>query len=411
LNYQNSKVREIVKYAFDYAPFYHEKFLELGIKPDDVKSVRDLNKLPIIRREELQESSGKLISSEFDQSKLKVVSTSGSSGRPLFTYLTKREDAFRKAKLLRPHIVCGQKPWDRWVLIEPPQHHARVSGFQRMFNIYAPFSVSVFDSPAEQIAAIEKLRPDVLDGYSSSLFLLAKELENIDVKAIRPRFCMGGAELLDKSSCSFLERVLGAPYYDQYASEEFQMMAWQCPEKKEYHIDADSIIMQFVGKDGGDASAGEEGEIVCTSLFNHAMPILRYAVGDIGIPSEETPCACGRTFPLMKLLKGRQESIVVLPDGTSLSPLAIGDCMCAFKYFSNVYQYRFIQTKIDHFRILIEKKNESVSDKVMESELITHVRRVLGLRESEASIEVEFVDEIPPDRSGKIRKVVSELRS
>ena len=61
-------------------------------------------------------------------------------------------------------------------------------------------------------------------------------------------------------------------------------MAWQCPECQEYHIDADALILQFLDKSGEEVSAGENGEIICTSLFNYAMPLIRYAIGDVGIP-------------------------------------------------------------------------------------------------------------------------------
>lgn len=411
LNYQNAKIHEIVKYAYYHVPFYHEKFREAGIKPDDIRTIQDLNKLPIVSRKELQANSEKLISREFDLSKLRVASTSGSTGRPFFTYLDKKEDEFRNAKLLRPHIVCGQKPRDKWVIIGPPQHHGKLNRLQKLFGVYAPVFVSVFDPVPEQISAIANVGPDVLDGYSSSLFLLAKEVEKNKADMAKPRFMMGGAELIDESSRKFIEHVFGSPYYDQYGSEEFQMMAWQCPERDGYHIDADTVLMQFVDKSGEEVSPGEKGEIVCTSLFNYAMPIIRYAVGDIGVLSEEMKCACGRTFPRMKMIEGRRESIVRLPGGRVLSPVAIGDCMCTFKYFDRIYQYRFIQKKIDLFKIMIKKKDASIEDKVMEAELLAHMRRILKLGDSEATIEVEFMDEISPDRTGKIRKVVSELRN
>jgi len=411
LDYQNRKVREIVRYAFENVPFYREKFLKSGIKPDDVKSVQDLNKLPIIRREELQENSGKLISSDFDQSKLKVVSTSGSSGKPLFTFLTKREDEFRKAKLLRPHIVCGQKPWDRWVLIEPTQHIKRLGGLQRFLRVYSPLFVSIFDDVSKQVSAIEKLDPDVLDGYSNSLFLVAQEVERVGIKTIRPRFVMGGAELIDAPSRKFIEEVFAAPFYDQYASEELQMIAWQCPEKSGYHIDADSVAVQFVDDEGKEVASGERGELVCTSLYNRAMPFIRYALGDIGVPSAEETCACGRTFPLMRVVEGRKDSIVVLSSGRKISALVFGWMMEFYKYYRDIRQYRIVQKRSDLLRVLIRKKNDAVSENEMRAELIGHVRKMLGLSESEVTVEVEFVAEIPLDRSGKLRKVVSELES
>lgn len=409
LEYQNRKLREIVKYAYEHVPFYHQKFSQANLKPDDVKNVDDLNKVPIVNRDELQENYEKLISDEFKMDRLKVASTSGSTGKPFFTYLTEREDAFRKAKLLRPHIVCGQKPRDKWVIIGPPWHHGKIGRVQRFLGVYAPIFVSIFDAVPDQISKISRIKPDVLDGYTSSLILLANELDGMGSSIIKPKFLMGGAELIDDKSREYIENVFGVPYYDQYASEEFQMLAWQCPEKDEYHIDADTVVMQFLDDNDEEVSPGEEGRIVCTSLFNYAMPIIRYELGDIGVPSGESECACGRKFPLMKMIKGRKEEIVVLPDGRKFAPVAIGDLMCAFKYFNMISQYRFIQKKIDEFKILIKRKNESVPEITFKTELLNHVRRILKINEADVVINVELVNEIPPDKSGKIRKVVSEL--
>lgn len=409
-DYQNKQVREIVRYAYDHVPFYHKKLSRLELRPEDIRTVEDLNKLPIVERDELQKNSEELISDGFDANRLFVASTSGSTGRPFFTYLSKKEREFRHAKLLRPHIVCGQKPWDKWVIIGPPHSNRKLAKLQKILGIYAPIFVSVFEHASKQLSAIEQLKPKVLDGYSSSLFLLAREAEKKGAINVRPSFLMGGGELIDDADRRFLENIFAAPYYDQYASEEFQMLAWQCPAKNEYHVDADSVILQFVDGDGSEVASGEKGEIVCTSLFNYAMPIIRYAVGDVGVPSEEKECDCGITFPLMKLIEGRKESMVVLPDGRSLSPLAIGDCMCAFRFFTYIYQYRFIQKGENVFEVLIRKKDGAIDDYLIAADLLKHIKETLGINESEVAVTVEVVDEIPPDKVGKIRKVISELR-
>ena len=407
--YQNRKVREIVTYAYDHVPFYNQKFKQLGLKPDDIRRVEDLNKFPVVGREELQKNADKTISDEFDAGDLTVDSTSGSTGQPLCTYLTGKEDEFRKAKLLRANIGCGQKPRDRWAVIAPPRHQSKMGRIQRLLGIYVPITVSVFDDADMQVSAIEKIKPDVLEGYSSSLLLMAKEKEKRGVE-IGPRIIIGGAELIDDHDQLFIEKAFDAPFYDQYSSVEFDALAWQCQEKNGYHIEADTIVMQFVDEDGEEVVPGEEGQIVCTSLFNYAMPLIRYAVGDIGILSGETKCPCGRTLPLMKVMTGRKDSIIVLRDGRFLSPLVIGDGMMFFKYFDYIDQYRVIQKKIGFFKILVKKKDSEVDDSVFEAEFAAHFRRLLKVDESEVAIELEFVDEIPVDRSGKIRKIISELK-
>jgi phenylacetate-CoA ligase len=407
--HQNLRLRAVVLYAYNHVPFYHRKFKALGVNPEALKTVQDLRKLPIVTRTELQRDPLSVLSDEFDARALKTVSTSGSSGLPLFTRLTAREDAFRKAKLLRANIICGQKPRDKWVVITAPQHESHTSSFQKLLSVYLPTPVSVFDSTTEQLLEIEKLKPDVLDGYSSSLLLLAKEMDKIGNRTIKPRLIIGGAELIEHDSRRFVEEVFEAPFYDEYACVELERLAWQCEERSGYHIDVDSVIMQFVDEDGEEVAPGETGGIVCTSLFNNAMPFIRYAVGDLGQSPTENTCPCGRNFPMMKVMEGRKDSILVLPDGRSMSPLAMGDCMSMFKYFANIFQYRVVQKRTDSLQILVKKKNGAVNDESMKADLFKHIRNSLKLKETDVTIDIEFVDEIPPDKTGKIRKIISEI--
>jgi len=405
--YRDRKIREIIRKAYDDVQFYHDMLNKAGVKPSDIKTSRDLNRLPVIRKNDLANGRD-IISRRFNKEKLRIVSTSGSTGRPLSTFLSRKEDETRKAKHLRANIAVGQRPRDRWIVITAPQHFSDVTRLQRFFRIYAATPLSVFDDPKTQATVLEKLRPDVLDGYSSSLYLLATEIEKETI-GFAPRFIIGGAELADGSSRRAIEHAFQVPFYDQYACIELERMAWQCKEKSGYHIDADSLVMQFVDEDGEEVAPGEGGEIVCTSLFNEAMPFIRYSVGDIGILSEEVNCPCGRTLPLMKVVEGRKDSIMVLPNHRKVAPLAIGWGMEFFRYFSDIEQYRVVQRRTDSFKILVKRKRGGLSDKEFGNELAAHFRGLLKLQENEATIEVEFVEDIPVESTGKLRKVISEL--
>jgi phenylacetate-CoA ligase len=409
IDYQDKKLRKTVKYAYENSSFYHRKFKEVGVSPEDVRTVEDLNKLPIVRKEELKKNLSEVVSKKFDVANLKVLRTSGSTGRPLHVCITEAENEFRKAKHLRAQIACGQKPWDKWVTITSPLHFAETTRLQRLLRFYSVTPVSVFEGVATQIAKIEKLKPDVLDGYSNSLLLLAKEVHRRGLSTIRPRFLVSGAELMDGHSRKFIEERFEAPLYDQYASVEFERMAWQCSERNEYHIDADSVVMQFVDENCEEVAPGEEGEIVCTSLFNYAMPFLRYALDDVGVPSEESDCPCGVTFPLMKVIEGRKNSLLALPEGRVLAPLAFILAIWIFKYYSCIDLFRIKQKRTDLLIFKLKVKDCSVDKRTIERELISHLRRVLEISEDEVTIEVEFVDDIPLDMNGKFKIVVSEL--
>jgi len=409
LDYQNKKLRNILRYAYEFVPFYHERFKQARIKPDDVKTVDDLNKLSIIRKNEIRENLNSIISREFKMQNLRTLSTSGSTGKPLRVYVSKDEDGFRKAKHLRANMSCEHNPHDCWVTITSPSHFSEATRLQQILDIYAPKFVSVFADVSQQLSTIEKIKPDILDGYSSSLFILAKEAKKTGTKSIKPKLIFGGAELMDTASRQFVEEVFDAPFYDQYATIELERMAWQCPAKFGYHIDADALIMQFVDESGREEVAeGESGEIICTSLFNYAMPFIRYAIGDTGIPSGEE-CPCGRKLPLMKIIEGRKDSLLFLPNGRMLSPRTFTIAVGRFPSNQYIEQYRVTQKRIDYFEIQIVTK-ENVNRTVLEKELITHLEKILNTKANEVTFDVRFVEEIPLNKSGKLVIVSSELR-
>ena len=403
-------LKRVVNYAYNNVPFWRTKFKECGLKAGDVGTLSDLNKLPIVRKDDIKRNVSQMISTKFDKNRLRKIVTSGSTGRPLTLYISSTEDEFRKARHLRANIVCGQEFRDRWVVITSPHRFEKIPRLPLLLRIYAMNALSVFDNPSKQLLSVEGMKPDVLEGYSSSLYLLAKEAKKRGVETIRPKIMFSGAELIDDIYQRFIEKVFGATLYDQYATVEFERMAWQCPEKAGYHIDADSLIMQFVDKNGEEVCQGERGEIVCTSLFNYAMPLIRYAVGDVGIFHSTEWCACGMPFPLMKMIEGRSDSILFLPDGRSISPIAFIVAMEEFRLFEYIEQWRIVQKNRDSFRFDIVKTDKTADERTMEIELVSYIRKVLQL-DPEITFEVDFVDDIPLDRSGKLMKVVSKLES
>lgn len=409
LSYQTKKLRALIQYVYAYVPFYHEQFDKLSLKPTDIRSISDLNRLPILTKNEIRSKMDSMISKECVAEHLKMRSTSGSTGTPLFFYLRESELEFRKAKHIRANMSCGQRPFDKWVTITAPHHFAESTKLQDIVGLYSPRPISVFDDVSRQISLAEKMNPDVLDGYSSALLLFAKEVERTGNKKIRPRFLIGGAELIDDLSRKVVEETLHAPLYDQYSSVEMERMAWQCECRQEYHIDSDAMVIQFVDKKGEEVSAGEIGEVVCTSLFNYAMPFIRYAIGDLGRPSDEV-CECGRPFPMMKMIEGRKDSVLVLPDGRTIGPRTFTIAMSSFKFYSFIDQFRIVQKKIDLFRFIIKMKKPGFDLRVFEKELTLHFVSILKLNSNIVRFEVEFVEEIPLDPSGKLMAVVSDFK-
>jgi phenylacetate-CoA ligase len=169
-----------------------------------------------------------------------------------------------------------------------------------------------------------------------------------------------------------------------------------------YHLNIDNVLMEFVD-DSERVSPGEHGEIVCTGFSNHAMPLIRYRIADVGIPSQER-CSCGRGLPLMKIVEGREDDFLVTLDGRVISPLIF------FPYpFANseqIKQFRVIQERKDRLVIQVVLDESSRNESRIFEKATREISRVFG---DATQVEFQVLQSIERDPSGKIRKVISHV--
>ena len=406
--YQEKNLRAVIKQAYDCVPFYRQKFTEAGIMPSDIKTVEDLHKLPIIRKDDIRhQEPSRLIASTTNPNTLSVVRTTGSTGKPIQVFLSPKERDWRKAIYMRANLACGQKVRDRWVAVTQPSHVSSTP-IQRRLGIFAQTCVSLFLSIDEQIRQVEKYRPDVLDGYSMWLYTLAKETQNRGIKTIQPRIIFGSSEFINARYIGFIESIFQAPFCDQFGCSEVNRTAWQCSKKEGYHIDVDSVVTEFVDVEGDNVSVGERGEILYTSLFNYAMPLIRYAVGDLGVPSDDE-CSCGVVLPLMKNVEGRTDSLIRLPNGSLLSPRIFSGAIDGFDLFNEIDEYKLVQKKVDQLRLLVVRKPSKTDKDMFSSRLTQYLAKSARLNLEEIQLDVELVDNIGVGTGGKHRAIISEV--
>ncbi len=397
---QNKKLRAMVKHAYDNTELYHYKFKNAGIRPEDIKTVNDLKKVPFTTKEELRmQPLEARISKNLDLSKCSVTETSGSTGIPLKIVYDKAADDFSKAVNLRSHVENGLKVRSRWAVFGDPHHYQKPRWFQKL-RIFSPVQVSVFEPIDKQIDILTKFKPEVLDGYTSSIRLLAEAIEKNDIKGINPKTVFGTSELLDSETRKYINSVFDVEMVDHFGCVELNRTAWECKEHAGYHIDADSVVMEFI-ENGENVSSGERGEIVYSGLYNYAMPLIRYKIGDLGIPSDEI-CPCGRGLPLMKLIEGRSDSFMQVPDGRIFSSII---WTLIIRKIPGVGQLKAIQEKKDFIRILLVKSTGF--SEITIPQIMHDVKEIMG---QEINIKVETVDEISKDKSGKVRAAVSNVK-
>ena len=402
LKIQEKKLRAIVRHAYENVEFYHKKFDSLGIKPDDVQSVKDLKKLPMVTKQEIQDGyPAEIVAKGFNIEKLKKYTTSGSTGMPLTVVLDGEADDFRAAVFGRPFFECGLGLRDKMMFIGDVRHFpSNTTWYQKMgFLKRAYLSASV---PVENnLTLITRHKPDAVYGYSSYILLLAHAVKKLGIREVMPDLVFGTAEIMTKETRDVVKSVFNTEIFDLYGCVETERLAWECREHVGYHMDIDSTVIEFV-KDGEEVAPGESGQIVLTCLYNKAMPLIRYAVGDVGTPTEEK-CPCGRGLPLMRNIVGRTDDLVLGSDGRIIVPEHFANIM---RDIPGIGQFRVIQENENLIIVqLVKGKNFS---EVTIQRVIRDVKEVVG---NDVTVEPTIVDEIEKDRSGKIRAIISKVHS
>ncbi|MDH5771011.1 MAG: phenylacetate--CoA ligase family protein, partial [Candidatus Bathyarchaeota archaeon] len=337
---QGKKLRAIIKHAYSTVEFYHKKFNAAGIKPDDIRTIEDLPKIPVTTKSEIRNGvrTEKILSKNRNPSKCHFERTGGSAGEPLDVIYDEKAVDFQKAVAVRSFLEIGVGFRDKWVVITTPQRTRMQKQWFQILRILSPTYLSVFDPVEHQVSVIKKLNPKVIAAYTSSLWLLAKAMREKRIDSIRPEVVYTSAEVLTDETRKFINDTFDLEIFDMFGCAEVGRSAWECAEHVGYHMDVDALAMEFV-KDNEHVASGEMGRLLYTSLYNYAMPLIRYDVGDMCVPTDEL-CPCGRGLPLIKHIEGRRDDLVVTPEGRILSPHIFGIIM---REIPGIVQYRIIQ--------------------------------------------------------------------
>lgn len=403
---QEKKLRAIIKFAYQGVPFYHKKFDALGIKPYHIRTVEDLRKIPPTTKFDIQNADvSEVVANNVDLHHCIRYTTSGSTGIPLTIFFDEKTDNFDAALWIRAYLENGYRFRHKMAIIADPHSSPAKKYWYQLFGLMRRKHISIYNNIETQISAIEEYRPDIIQSYPTSLELLAHAIRNRSTMRFQPKMVFSEAEILDRTTRESVESAFRTEIIDFYATREFGLMAWECDEHAGYHINIDCMIMEFV-KDGQVVSLKESGEMVCTTLVNRAMPLIRYKIGDRGALANER-CSCGRNLPLMKALEGRVDDLLVATDGRIISPLIFFPY--PFEDVSGIKQFQVIQEKKD--RIVIKlvvsdsfpKSTSEVWEKSTEA-----IRKVFG---EDMQVDFQLVEKITRDPSGKIRKVISRIRN
>jgi phenylacetate-CoA ligase len=405
-HYQNERLKALIKHAYHTVPYYQDVMKDRHLTPEDIRTVADLCKLPILTRETIQKNSHRLISERFGKLRLIHGHTSGTTGSPWQFYWDRNTCIFNNAVDWRQKEWAGMKFGEPYAvllgrMIVPPK--VKKPPFWRMNYLHNQLWLSSFHMNDENlphyIAKLEGFKPVALEGYPSTIYILARYLDHLR-KTFPLRAVLTSSEPLLSSQRELMERVFDCKVFDFYGRAERVIFATECEKHQGHHLNSEYGIAEILDKDNLPCPTGKFGRLIGTSLHNFAMPFIRYLTRDVTAIREEC-CSCGRALPLIDDIVTKDEDIVITPDGRLISPSVLTH---VFKPLDGILESQIIQEDVCTIRVRVVR-SEGYREEYT-SKLVDGLSERLG---SQVKIEVEFVEAIERTASGKFRWVISKV--
>jgi phenylacetate-CoA ligase len=382
-------------------PYYREMFQTLGIKSSDIRNFKDFAQLPILTKDIVRARQRDLISNNFALESLIKHDSSGSTGIPLTFYLDHRCEDASDAGTYRNLSQSGWKPgemiaffWGNGGL--KPWYFEVKERIRRMyfFNAYH----AGLEDMKQWLKKWQSIKPAVALGFASTIVRFAQYIEAAGVRVLPLRGVFTTGEKLYPQQREVISRVFHCQVHDLYGSSEVRNIAAEC-SKGHMHINADFVVLET---EHTGVQQAEGFPLIVTSLYNYAMPFIRYRNEDCGLV-EEGSCSCQNNFPLMKLNIGRITDNFILPGGKVVHGMFFSTTLYGSKGIAN-FQYH--QTAIDAITLWIVP--ESGSDTQKNQAILTALGELKAFIPSEVKIEVREVEEIP-SVGGKHRYTRSDV--
>ncbi len=380
-------------------PFYAER-LGTGTY------ARDLQKLPILKRADVEALSLSVCSLQPPGTRFVSERSSGTSGPAVKLLFDSSHQRSRNAARIRFLRTNGWNPLRRTVwfvgsslLAENNPDYQGVGELIRWFSSSLGVKfLSTFMPFRKQVETLAKLKPVSLYAFPSGIDGILRALEETGQRLPSLQVVMCGGEAVDDSLRERTRRVLGLELRDNYGTTE-AFLAFQCPVGS-YHINAEHVVVEIVDEAGRAAAPGRMGRVLVTTLENYLMPLVRYEIGDYAVAASGR-CSCGRTLPLLERVLGRQVNMFRKSDGSLTSGWqAVG----VLRRFPEIKVFQVVQKSIDQFCV------RYVADQPLTSESAARIQATFrGDLAEQVNVNFEHVSEIARAPSGKFMVTVSEV--
>lgn len=413
---QLKRLQDTVKRAYENVPYYHKRFEELGIEPEDIESLEDIKKLPFTTKQDLREAYPFGMFAVPDDDIIEVHTSSGTTGKPTVSGYTQKDINLWSEVMARALTMAGATKKDR---IQNCYGYGLFTGglgvhygAQRIGATVIPISAG---NTKRQIEIMQDFETTILTCTPSYALYLSEVLqkENVKIDNLKLKAGVFGAEMWTEEMRDAIEERLGLTALNIYGLTEIigPGVAMECQEKNGLHIFEDHFYPEIINPETLETlPPGEKGELVLTTLTREAMPIIRFRTRDI-TTLKKGECPCGRTLIRMDRITGRSDDMLKIR-GVIVFPSQIEEALLKIKGLEPHYQIVVTRPKyLDELEVQVEASPALFSDEVKHVEEVKkmieeHLQREIGLRINVTLVEPESL----PRSEGKAIRVIDKRK-
>lgn len=394
---QNESFLKLLHHAVSNSPFYKEFYKNVDL--NQIKSVDDISKLPILDKETLRQNLESIYA--IPQKNCYFSKTGGTTGKSLrfrhtvsdyqtrLAYLDvfKERHGFIHRKMKRASFNSSN--------IVPPFQKSKIFWRDNKFmnqRLYSTHRCSG-ENVKYYVENLNKFKPHSIDGYPSSIYAVAKYINDNHVKLeFVPIGIFTTSETLYPAYRTEIEKAFGCRIYDQYSSSEGATFIFEC-EQGHLHIGEDTGIIEF----------DKDGEMLITSFFTYGTPLIRYKIGDRGKPCDKNiHCSCNRDLKIVESIEGRTMDYIVSKSHGTFTSIHLSACTELLS--TKVKAAQFVQNDPDTITVYLETEAgyDVLEDKLLKDELSYKIG-------TDMNIVFEHVSNIKKEKNGKFKLIINNL--
>lgn len=336
---QLERLKKTINHCMN-SPFYVKRFKEAGIKPDDIKTLEDLKKIPFTTKQDLRDNYPFGLAAVPMEKVVRLHSSSGTTGRPTVVLHTQRDLEQWAEAVARCLYMVGLRSSDVFQNTSGYGMFTGGLGFQygaeRLGMLTVPAAAGNSKRQIKFMTDFGTTAMHAIPSYASRLYEVMCELGVDPRRDTKLKTLVIGAEPHSEEQRKRIEEMLGVKAYNSFGMSEMcgPGVAFECPEQNGMHIWEDYYIVEIVNpKTLEPVKDGEVGELVLTTINREAMPLLRYRTRDLTriLPGE---CPCGRHHIRLDRMKGRSDDMIILK-GVNIFPIQVEKILMQFKELSS----------------------------------------------------------------------------